>query len=143
MRESVNLRKACCAVRKLEPMERLLQGRSAWITGLRREQSEQRGNTPFRDNDAGGRERFYPLADWSLKDIWHYVALHDVPYNTLHDQFFPSIGCAPCTRGVALGEDERAGRWWWEGEQNKECGLHGEAQAIPGGFEDQAESAAA
>ena len=143
MRESLDLRKACCAVRKLEPMERLLHGRSAWITGLRREQSEQRGSTPFRDNDAGGRERFYPLADWSLKDVWHYVALHQVPYNTLHDQFFPSIGCAPCTRGVALGEDERAGRWWWEGDQNKECGLHGPGQAAQGDVEDRAESEAA
>jgi len=143
MRESVDLRKACCAVRKLEPMKRLLQGRSAWITGLRREQSEQRGNTPFRDNDAGGRERFYPLADWSLKDIWHYVEMHEVPYNTLHDQFYPSIGCAPCTRGVALGEDERSGRWWWEGDQNKECGLHGPSHSPEGGVEDRTEPAAA
>ncbi len=127
MRESVDLRKACCAMRKLEPMVRLLAGRSAWITGLRREQSAERGDTPFRETDADGREKFYPLADWSLQDVWHYVALHEVPYNPLHDQFFPSIGCAPCTRAVALGEDERAGRWWWETDTAKECGLHGGA----------------
>jgi len=124
MRQSVELREACCAMRKVEPMQRLLAGRSAWITGLRREQSEQRSNTPLRETAADGREKFYPLADWSLKDIWHYVALHDVPYNALHDQHFPSIGCAPCTRAVALGEDERAGRWWWEHDTAKECGLH-------------------
>jgi phosphoadenosine phosphosulfate reductase len=124
MFESVALRKGCCEVRKLEPMQRLLAGRSAWVTGLRREQSEHRASVPFFEIDAEGREKFYPLADWSEADVWHYVATHDVPYNQLHDQFFPSIGCAPCTRAVSLGEDPRAGRWWWEGENTRECGLH-------------------
>ena len=124
MRDSVALRQACCALRKVEPMERLLAGRTAWITGLRREQSEQRSHSPLRETVADGREKFYPLADWSLQDIWHYVEMHEVPYNALHDQHYPSIGCAPCTRAVALGEDERAGRWWWEQNTAKECGLH-------------------
>lgn len=129
---SVDTRKACCALRKLEPMKRLLEGRSAWITGLRREQSEARGNVPFFEIDAEGREKFYPLADWSEADIWQYIASRDVPYNELHDQFFPSIGCAPCTRAVSAGEDPRAGRWWWEQGGAKECGLHmrPETQAV-------------
>jgi phosphoadenosine phosphosulfate reductase len=129
MRQSVELRQACCALRKVEPMQRLLAGRTAWITGLRREQSETRADTPLRETAADGREKFYPLADWSLQDIWHYVELHDVPYNALHDQHYPSIGCEPCTRAVALGEDERAGRWWWEDDTAKECGLH-QRQAV-------------
>jgi phosphoadenosine phosphosulfate reductase len=129
MFQGVDLRQACCAVRKLEPMKRLLDGRSAWITGLRREQSDARAGVPFRERDSDGREKFYPLADWSLADVWQYVADHAVPYNELHDRFFPSIGCAPCTRAVALGEDERAGRWWWENDHAKECGLH--ADALP------------
>jgi phosphoadenosine phosphosulfate reductase len=124
MRESVELRKACCAIRKLEPLARLLDGRSAWVTGLRREQSGARAEVPFSTLDDHGREKLNPLADWTLADVWHYVQLHGVPYNPLHDQFFPSIGCEPCTRAVALGEDFRAGRWWWEHEGAKECGLH-------------------
>ena len=124
MYKSVELRKGCCDVRKLEPMQRLLAGRSAWITGLRRAQSDARSDVPFFEIDADGREKFYPLADWSEADVWHYVQSHEVPYNELHDQFFPSIGCAPCTRAIALGEDQRAGRWWWEDEAAKECGLH-------------------
>jgi phosphoadenosine phosphosulfate reductase len=131
MRQSVELRQACCALRKVEPMERLLAGRTAWITGLRREQSPQRAHTPLRETVADGREKFYPLADWSLQDIWHYVALHEVPYNALHDAHYPSIGCEPCTRAVAIGEDERAGRWWWEHDSTKECGLHGHSMAMP------------
>ena len=124
MFDSVDLRKACCATRKLEPMARLLEGRTAWITGLRREQSEHRSSVPFFEIDKDGREKFYPLADWSEADVWHYVATREVPYNELHDQFFPSIGCAPCTRAVSNGEDPRAGRWWWEQGGAKECGLH-------------------
>lgn len=124
MFDSVELRKGCCAVRKLEPMKRLLAGRTAWVTGLRREQSEERADVPFFELDAEGREKFYPLADWTEADVWHYVRTHDVPYNALHDQFFPSIGCEPCTRAISLGEDPRAGRWWWEQEGAKECGLH-------------------
>ena len=124
MRQSIELRKACCQIRKLEPLSRLLAGRTAWVTGLRREQSGARAEVPFEEADDAGRAKFSPLADWSWHDVWHYIASHSVPYNALHDQFFPSIGCEPCTRAVALGEDSRAGRWWWEQETAKECGLH-------------------
>ena len=124
MRTSVELRKACCALRKVEPLGRMLAGRSAWITGLRREQSAERAAVDFESIDGEGRLKLSPLADWTWGDVWHYIQLHDVPYNALHDQFYPSIGCAPCTRAIALGEDFRAGRWWWEQEGAKECGLH-------------------
>ena len=131
MRQSVALRKDCCALRKLEPLARLLQGRTAWITGLRREQSVERAQLAFVEvEETTPREttpfriKFNPLADWTWGEVWHYVAIFEVPYNPLHDEFFPSIGCAPCTRAVALGEDPRAGRWWWEDETVKECGLH-------------------
>ena len=124
MFDSIELRKACCALRKLEPLSRLLDGRSAWITGLRREQSQHRAEVPAFERDADGRTKFNPLAEWTWGDVWHHIGANDVPYNALHDQFFPSIGCEPCTRAVALGEDFRAGRWWWEAEGAKECGLH-------------------
>jgi phosphoadenosine phosphosulfate reductase len=124
MFDSVDLRRACCALRKVEPMARLLQGRSAWVAGLRREQSQTRRHLPFYALEDDGREKFTPIADWSEADIWEYVKRHQVPYNELHDQGFPSIGCAPCTRAVSAGEDSRAGRWWWEQGTTKECGLH-------------------
>lgn len=124
MYESIELRKACCGFRKLEPLSRMLANRDAWVTGLRREQSNNRGDVPFSELDDKGRSKFSPLADWSWNDVWHYIATHDVPYNPLHDEFMPSIGCAPCTRAIAVGEDFRAGRWWWEEEKVKECGLH-------------------
>jgi len=124
MYRSVELRKACCALRKVEPLQRMLAGRSAWITGLRREQSGARGTVPFSESDEQGRVKLSPLADWTWNDVWHHIATHDVPYNPLHDEFMPSIGCAPCTRAIAVGEDFRAGRWWWEDENAKECGLH-------------------
>lgn len=124
MYRSVELRKACCQVRKLEPLARMLAHRDAWITGLRREQSDARAEVPYRDRDAQGRLKLNPLADWSWGDVWHYIATRGVPYNPLHDRFMPSIGCAPCTRAIAVGEPFRAGRWWWEDEQAKECGLH-------------------
>jgi phosphoadenosine phosphosulfate reductase len=124
MYESIDLRKGCCGIRKLEPLSRMLAGRTAWVTGLRREQSDNRGNVGFSDTDADGRAKLNPLADWTWGDVWHYIATRDVPYNPLHDRFYPSIGCAPCTRAIALGEDFRAGRWWWEDENAKECGLH-------------------
>uniref|UniRef100_E6PVZ3 APS reductase n=1 Tax=mine drainage metagenome TaxID=410659 RepID=E6PVZ3_9ZZZZ len=127
---SVDLRHACCALRKLEPLSRMLQGRAAWVTGLRHEQSPARGQTARRESDAQGRAKLSPLLDWTQGDVWHYIALHAVPYSPLHDQFFPSIGCAPCTRAVALGEDIRAGRWWWEQEGAKECGLHVEQRPV-------------
>ena len=128
MYDSIELRKACCAMRKLEPLSRMLAGASAWVTGLRREQSDNRGGVPFSEPDPnggpGGRTKFNPLADWTWADIWHYIQARDVPFNPLHDQFMPSIGCAPCTRGIRPGEDIRAGRWWWENPELRECGLH-------------------
>ncbi len=127
MYESLALRKSCCAMRKLEPLSRMLAGRSAWVTGLRREQSAARAEVAFDERDEAGRIKFNPLAEWTNADVWHYIGEHGVPYNPLHDEFYPSIGCAPCTRAVSLGEDPRAGRWWWEQEDGgpaKECGLH-------------------
>jgi len=124
MYDSVALRKACCNVRKMEPLSRMLAGRDAWISGLRRAQSNTRAIVPFSEADDNGRVKFSPLADWSWADVWHYIETHNVPYNPLHDEFMPSIGCAPCTRAIAVGEDFRAGRWWWEDEAQKECGLH-------------------
>lgn len=123
--ESVELRKACCHMRKVEPLQRALKGKKAWITGMRAEQSATRTDLPLRQFDAGnGLEKFNPLSDWTEQEVWAYIRMHDVPYNKLHDQFYPSIGCAPCTRAVAIGEDIRAGRWWWEDPESKECGLH-------------------
>ena len=123
--DSVELRKACCQVRKVEPLRRALSGKKAWITGLRAAQSTTRTGLPVRELDAAnGLEKINPLSDWSEPEVWAYLRLNDVPYNALHDQFYPSIGCAPCTRGVAIGEDVRAGRWWWEDPASKECGLH-------------------
>jgi phosphoadenosine phosphosulfate reductase len=127
MYKSVELRKACCHIRKVEPLERALAGKRAWITGLRREQSSTRAEVPLLDTSdeaKTGRAKFNPLANWTWGDVWHYVKLHGVDYNPLHDQFYPSIGCQPCTRAISLGEDFRAGRWWWEDEAAKECGLH-------------------
>ena len=123
--ESIDLRKACCHMRKVEPLQRALAGKQAWITGMRAEQATTRSDLPTREYDAGNKlEKFNPLSDWTEKEIWAYIRLHGVPYNALHDQFYPSIGCAPCTRAVAMGEDIRAGRWWWEDPTSKECGLH-------------------
>jgi len=124
MYESIDLRKACCGIRKLEPLSRMLAEREAWVTGLRREQSNNRGVVGFSETDDKGRAKVNPLADWTWNDVWQYIATNDVPYNPLHDEFMPSIGCAPCTRAIAVGEDFRAGRWWWEDEKAKECGLH-------------------
>ena len=124
MYKSIALRKACCGIRKMEPLERALAGKRAWITGLRREQSGARSDVPLRDFSDPRRVKLNPLADWTWGDVWHYISLNTVAYNPLHDQFFPSIGCAPCTRAVSQGEDFRAGRWWWEDEAAKECGLH-------------------
>jgi phosphoadenosine phosphosulfate reductase len=124
MYDSLELRKGCCAIRKLEPLSRMLEKRTAWVTGMRREQSDNRGRVAFSEQDDKGRFKVNPLADWSWADVWHYIDLHKVPYNALHDQFYPSIGCAPCTRAIAVGEPFRAGRWWWEDEAAKECGLH-------------------
>lgn len=123
--ESIELRKACCHMRKVEPLGRALAGKQAWITGMRAQQATTRAALPLREFDAGNKlEKFNPLSDWTEQEVWAYIRLHSVPYNKLHDAFYPSIGCAPCTRAVAVGEDIRAGRWWWEDASGKECGLH-------------------
>ncbi|MGH7378982.1 MAG: phosphoadenylyl-sulfate reductase [Candidatus Methylomirabilales bacterium] len=125
-RRSVEERKYCCGIRKVEPLGRALAGLDAWVTGLRREQVETRSAVRELERDPahGGMIKVNPLADWSTEQVWRYVRTHDVPYNRLHDRGYPSIGCAPCTRAVLPGEDLRAGRWWWERPQTKECGLH-------------------
>ncbi len=123
--ESVDLRKACCHMRKVEPLQRALSGKKAWITGMRAAQAVTRASLPVREFDESNKlEKFNPLSSWTEQEVWAYIRLHNVPYNKLHDQFYPSIGCAPCTRAVAMGEDVRAGRWWWENPETKECGLH-------------------
>lgn len=122
---SVELRKECCAIRKTEPLARALSGKRAWITGLRREQSVTRAEVALQEHDAAhGLAKFNPLVDWTEGDTWDYIRARSVPYNALHDRGYPSIGCAPCTRAVEPGEDVRAGRWWWENPEHKECGLH-------------------
>ncbi|MCU6615264.1 phosphoadenylyl-sulfate reductase [Achromobacter mucicolens] len=123
--ESVELRKACCQIRKVEPLKRALAGRGAWITGQRRAQSTTRGELLLEEDDKTfGLYKFNPLAEWSEDDIWSAIRALGIPYNPLHDQGYPSIGCEPCTRAIRPGEDLRAGRWWWESSDSKECGLH-------------------
>ena len=123
--QSIELRKACCFARKVEPLQRALAGKKAWITGLRAQQAATRVGLPSREYDEGNKlEKFNPLAEWSEKEVWTYIKQNNVPYNALHDKFYPSIGCAPCTRAISLGEDVRSGRWWWESPELKECGLH-------------------
>ena len=124
--DSLDLRKACCAIRKLEPLRRALKGADAWITGLRQEQAATRGSLgPFGlDWANGGLLKVNPLIAWSLDQVRNHVRAHEVPYNPLHDRGFPSLGCAPCTRAIEPGEDIRAGRWWWERGESRECGLH-------------------
>jgi len=123
--DSVELRKACCDVRKVEPLNRALLGAQAWITGQRRAQAATRKELPVREADeTRGMVKFNPLSDWSEADIWTYIRRFAVPVNALHFEGYPSIGCQPCTRPVTLGEDIRAGRWWWEDPTLKECGLH-------------------
>lgn len=123
--ESIELRKACCHMRKVAPLQRALNGKQAWVTGMRAEQATTRAQLPEQEFDASNQlEKFNPLTDWTEQEVWAYIRMHQVPYNQLHDAFYPSIGCAPCTRAVAMGEDVRAGRWWWEDPNSKECGLH-------------------
>ena len=124
-RDSIAQRQDCCHARKVEPLQRALKGKSAWITGLRREQAVTRKNLSTSEFDqANGLQKYNPLIEWSEEDVWNYIHEHSVPYNALHDLGFPSIGCAPCTRAIEPGEDVRAGRWWWESAEQKECGLH-------------------
>ncbi len=135
--ESIENRKACCHIRKVEPLARALSDKRAWLTGLRREQAPTRSDLGESEIDAThGLTKFNPLIDWTNDDVWNYIRANEVPYNALHDRGYPSIGCEPCTRAVKPGEDARAGRWWWESKaEQKECGLHvaesAAASAIP------------
>ena len=123
--DSVENRKECCRIRKVQPLKRALAGQQAWLTGMRRDQAVTRGGLAVSSFDADhGLQKFNPLLDWTNAEVWEYIKQNDVPYNKLHDRFYPSIGCAPCTRSVTPGEDIRSGRWWWENPENKECGLH-------------------
>lgn len=127
--DSVELRKQCCGIRKVKPLKRALAGKKAWLTGMRRSQAVTRSELPVSEWDEGfGLQKFSPLTDWSNGDVWAYLRAFDVPYNALHDQGYASIGCAPCTRAITAGEDIRAGRWWWENPESKECGLHVKAK---------------
>jgi len=123
--DSVENRKECCGIRKIEPLKRALSGNSCWITGIRAEQSQNREHMDQVEWDEGNQIlKFHPIFDWSLEQVKAYIRDNNIPYNPLHDKGFPSIGCAPCTRAVREGEDFRAGRWWWEDQDKKECGLH-------------------
>ena len=123
--ESVELRKECCRIRKIVPLQRALFDLNLWICGLRQEQSVTRTGVKVIEWDETNRRiKVNPLAQWSEQDVWDYIKANNVPYNTLHDKNYPSIGCQPCTRAVQSGEDVRAGRWWWENPEHKECGLH-------------------
>jgi phosphoadenosine phosphosulfate reductase len=127
MYQSIELRKSCCDIRKMEPLSRALAGKDGWITGLRREQSSARAevaDTVQETGPFGTRVKISPLVEWTWGDVWHFIATQQLDYNALHDEFFPSIGCAPCSRAISVGEDFRSGRWWWEDENAKECGLH-------------------
>ena len=124
--ESLENRRECCHIRKVEPLGRALAGKAAWITGLRRDQALSRSAlAPFEADPGNGLIKVSPLAAWSLEQVLDYVKTHDVPHNPLHAKGYPTLGCAPCTRAVTAGEDLRAGRWWWEEPEHKECGLHG------------------
>jgi phosphoadenosine phosphosulfate reductase len=123
--ESIENRKLCCGIRKVEPLQRAFQGLQAWVCGLRREQSITRFNIEPVEWDEGNQlVKINPLVDWTQEVLWDYIKSNDIPYHSLHDRGFPSIGCQPCTRAVKPGEDVRAGRWWWEEPEKKECGLH-------------------
>jgi phosphoadenosine phosphosulfate reductase len=122
---SIENRKLCCGVRKMEPLRRALSGLDAWMTGLRRDQSVTRTDVHKIEWDASNQlVKVNPIVDWTHDDVWKYIRENNVPYNALHDRGYPSIGCGPCTRAVLAGEHERAGRWWWEHPDTKECGLH-------------------
>ncbi|MBL1433482.1 MAG: phosphoadenylyl-sulfate reductase [Gammaproteobacteria bacterium] len=126
--KSVELRKSCCFMRKIEPLRRAIADKKAWVTGLRREQAVTRTELPISEWDADNSlQKFSPLAEWTEPEVWQYLRENKVPYNKLHDKNYPSIGCAPCTRATSAGEDIRAGRWWWENPESKECGLHAKA----------------
>lgn len=123
--ESVENRKQCCFIRKVEPLQRALKGKQLWITGLRAEQSKDRENIPQLEwDEANQLIKFHPLLHWTWSETYSFIQKNNIPFNALHDKGFVSIGCAPCTRAIKEGEDFRAGRWWWEDNSKKECGLH-------------------
>ena len=123
--ESINKRKLCCEIRKIKPLKRVLSDSKAWICGLRKTQSITRHDLKIAEHDLlNNLIKINPLLDWTEEMVWNYIKENNVPYNILHDKGFPSIGCAPCTRAIKKDEDIRAGRWWWESPENKECGLH-------------------
>jgi len=123
--ESVENRKECCHIRKVEPLRRALAGNKIWVTGIRADQSANRQHMHNLEwDEQNNLIKFHPIYDWTLDQVKEYIRIHNVPYNALHDRGFPSIGCQPCTRAVQPGEDFRAGRWWWEDQSKKECGLH-------------------
>lgn len=124
-RDGVDLRHGCCAIRKVTPFRRAIAGKQAWVTGIRRSQSASRAMAAAVEWDSEyGLHKISPLLNWSKTEVWDYIRKKRLPYNSLHDSGFPSIGCAPCTRAVQAGEDERSGRWWWERSESRECGLH-------------------
>lgn len=124
-RDGVDQRRGCCAIRKVEPFRRAVSGRGAWVTGIRRAQSAGRASAaPVAWDGEYGLHKVSPLLDWTEKEVWEYIRRKRLPYNSLHDKGFPSIGCAPCTRAVQAGDDQRSGRWWWERSESRECGLH-------------------
>jgi phosphoadenosine phosphosulfate reductase len=124
-RDGLDQRRGCCGVRKVEPFRRAVAGRGAWVTGIRRGQSASRAMAaPVEWDSEYGLHKVSPLLNWTEKELWEYIRKKRLPYNTLHDQGFPSIGCAPCTRAVEPGADSRSGRWWWERSESRECGLH-------------------
>lgn len=130
-RESLELRHECCRIRKLIALKRLLDGNILWICGLRKSQSVTRNDLSVLENDVGnGLLKLSPLIDWSEEKVWEFIKFWNVPYNKLHDQGFPSIGCACCTRAVKRTEDVRAGRWWWEAPEHRECGLHARREKV-------------
>jgi phosphoadenosine phosphosulfate reductase len=130
--QSVEARMECCQIRKVEPFLRAIAGFPAWITGVRGEQSRQRAQgKPVQWDAEHGRYKISPLIDWSEAQVWQYIRAHRLPYNVLHDRHFPSIGCSPCTRAIQPGESRRAGRWWWEQSESRECGLQMRIPRIP------------
>jgi phosphoadenosine phosphosulfate reductase len=124
--ESVENRKECCRIRKIEPLQRAIKGKKIWVTGIRSDQSINRHDMDFIEYDEANQIlKIHPLFDWTFEEVKNYCKEQHIPYNVLHDKGFPSIGCQPCTRAIQEGEDFRAGRWWWEDQSKKECGLHG------------------
>jgi len=133
--DSLENRKRCCAIRKIHPLQKVLKGKEAWITGRRKDESKNRADIQaVEDDPVYGLKKYNPMRNWTEKDVWAYIRDHELPYNALHDQFYVSIGCDCCTRAISMGEDPRSGRWWWENEDTLvECGLHVSSLKAPKG----------